>query len=114
MPKKRWSTRLAPGRDHSGTAGEIKSERAGEIKSVQLGDIVGIRSLAPKPPALPAAAWINPPKKEATPVPRDNQKPTFSDNPPMHLMVEHASLGATPVKPEAARGGGLKGQALRA
>ena len=53
-------------------------------------------------------------KKEATPVPRDNQKPTFSDNPPMHLMVEHASLGATPVKPEAARGGGLKGQALRA
>jgi len=43
MPKKRWSTRLAPGRDHSGTAGEIKSERAGEIKSVQLGDIVGIR-----------------------------------------------------------------------
>jgi hypothetical protein len=47
-------------------------------------------------------------------VPRDNQKPTFSDNPPMHLMVEHASLGATPVKPEAAGGGGLKGQALRA
>jgi hypothetical protein len=44
MPKKRWSTRLAPGRDHSGTAGEIKSERAGEIKSVHLGDIVGIRS----------------------------------------------------------------------
>jgi len=44
MPKKRWSTRLAPGRDHSGTAGEIKSERAGEIKSVQLGDIVGIRT----------------------------------------------------------------------
>jgi hypothetical protein len=43
MPKKRWSTRLAPGRDHSGTAGEIKSERAGEIKSVHLGDIVGIR-----------------------------------------------------------------------
>src|ERR1700720_2301920 len=62
----------------------------------------------------PQTAWINPPKKEATPVPRDNQKPMFSDNPPMHLMVEHASLGATPVKPEAARGGGLKGQALRA
>jgi hypothetical protein len=32
----------------------------------------------------------------------------------MHLMVEHASLDATPVKPEAAGGGGLKGQALRA
>jgi hypothetical protein len=45
---------------------------------------------------------------------RDNQKPTFSDNQPMHLMVEHASLGATPVKPKAAGGGGLKGQALRA
>jgi hypothetical protein len=45
---------------------------------------------------------------------RDNQKPTFSDNQPMYLMVEHASLGATPVKPKAAGGGGLKGQALRA
>ena len=45
---------------------------------------------------------------------RDNQKATCSDNQPMHLMVEHASLGATPVKPEAAGGGGLKGQALRA
>jgi hypothetical protein len=63
---------------------------------------------------MPAAAWINPPKKQAAPVPRDNQKPTFSHNPPMHLMVEHASLGATPVTPEAARGRGLKGQALRA
>jgi hypothetical protein len=31
----------------------------------------------------------------------------------MHLMVEHASLGAAPVKPKAAGGGGLKGQALR-
>jgi hypothetical protein len=31
---------------------------------------------------------------------RDNQKSTFSDNQPMHLMVEHASLGATPVKPK--------------
>jgi hypothetical protein len=45
---------------------------------------------------------------------RDNQKATLSDNQPMHLMVEHASLGATPVKPKAAGGGGLKGQALRA
>jgi hypothetical protein len=52
--------------------------------------------------------------RRARAVPRDNQKPTFSDNPPMHLTLEHASLGATPVKPEAARGGGLKGQALRA
>jgi hypothetical protein len=41
-------------------------------------------------------------------------KAAFSDNQPMHLMVEHASLGVTPVKPEAAGGGGLKGQALRA
>jgi hypothetical protein len=45
---------------------------------------------------------------------RDNQKATFSDNQPTHLMVEHASLGVTPVKPKAAGGGGLKGQALRA
>jgi len=30
---------------------------------------------------------------------RENQKATFSDNQPMHLMLEHASLGATPVKP---------------
>jgi transposase len=27
-------------------------------------------------------------------------KVTFSDNQPMHLMVEHASLGAAPVKPK--------------
>jgi hypothetical protein len=45
---------------------------------------------------------------------RDNQKATFSDNQPTHLMVENASLGAAPVKPKAAEGGGLKGQALRA
>jgi len=45
---------------------------------------------------------------------RDNQKAAFSDTQPTHLMVENASLGATPVKPKAAVGGGLKGQALRA
>jgi hypothetical protein len=43
-----------------------------------------------------------------------HQKVMFGDNQPMHLMVEHASLGATPVKPKAAEGSGLKGQALRA
>jgi transposase len=31
---------------------------------------------------------------------RDNQKSTFSDNQPMHLMVEHASPSAAPVKPK--------------
>jgi hypothetical protein len=39
---------------------------------------------------------------------RDNQKTTFSDNQLMHLMVGHASLGAAPVNPKAAAGGGLK------
>ena len=94
---------MAPAAVHEGTAAALTEQRA-----------ITLDAAFAAHPALPAAAWINPPKKEATLVPRDNQKPTFSDNPPMHLIVEHASLGATPVKPEAARGGGLKGQALRA
>ena len=105
---------MAPAAVHDGTAAALTEQRAITLVAAFAAHPMRFKGLAPKPPALPAAAWINPPKKEATPVPRDNQKPTFSDNPPMHLMVEHASLGATPVKPEAARGGGLKGQALRA
>ena len=104
----------APAAVHDGTAAALTEQRAITLDAAFAAHPIRFKGVAPKPPALPTAAWINPPKKEATPVPRDNQKPTFSDNPPMHLMVEHASLGATPVKPEAARGGGLKGQALRA
>src|SRR4029077_9360106 len=98
---------------HDGTAAALTEQRAITLDAAFAAHPIRFKGVAPKPPALPTAAWINPPKKEATP-PRDNQKPTFSDTPPMHLMVEQASLRATPVKPEAARGGGLKGQALRA
>ena len=104
---------MAPAAVHEGTAAALTEQRAITLDAAFAAHPIRFKGVAPKPPALPTAAWINPPKKEAT-LPRDNQKPTFSDNPPMHLMVEHASLGATPVKPEAARGGGLKGQALRA
>src|SRR6266404_6238506 len=105
---------MPPDTVHYGRSTALTAKRAVTLDIAFAAHPARFKGLAPKPPALPAAAWINPPKKEATPVPRDNHKPTFSDNPPMHLMVEHASLGATPVKPEAARGGGLKGQALRA
>ena len=89
---------------HDGTAAALTEQRTITLDAAFAAHPIRFKGLAPKPPALPAAAWINPPKKEATPVPGDNQKPTFSDNPPMHLMVNtlrSALRQSSPKPPEA-------------
>jgi hypothetical protein len=58
---------MAPAAVHNGTAAALTEQRAITLKAAFAANPIRFKRLAPKPPVLPTAAWINPPKKEATP-----------------------------------------------
>ena len=59
---------MAPAAVHDGTATTVSAQRAVTLDIAFAAHPIRFKGVAPKPPALPAAAWINPPKKEATPL----------------------------------------------
>ena len=52
---------------HHGEAAAIHLKRAETLNAAFIAHPERFRGIVPKPPALPTAAWINPPKKEITP-----------------------------------------------
>jgi Resolvase, N terminal domain len=73
-----------------------------------LGDVAGQhrRRDDTDPGDRPAAGALRHRGCAWSPTAARQSKAAVSDKQPMHLMVEHASLGAAPVKPKAAGGGG--------
>ena len=58
---------MAPAAVHDGTAAALTEQRAITLDAAFAAHPMRFKGVAPKPPALPTAAWINPPKKEPTP-----------------------------------------------
>ena len=58
---------MAPAAVHGGTAAAMRAQRALTLDAAFAAHPIRFKGIAPKPPALPTAAWINPPKKETTP-----------------------------------------------
>jgi len=58
---------MAPASVHEGTAAAMNVQRAITLDAAFAAHPIRFKGIAPKPPALPTAAWINPPKKETTP-----------------------------------------------
>jgi putative transposase len=58
---------MAPAAVHDGTAAAMSAQRAITLDIAFAAHPIRFKGIAPKPPALPTAAWINPPKKETTP-----------------------------------------------
>src|SRR5450631_4374303 len=58
---------MAPAAVHDGTAAALTEQRAITLKAAFAANPMRFKRLTPKPPVLPTAAWINPPKKQATP-----------------------------------------------
>jgi putative transposase len=57
---------MAPAAVHDGTAAAMTAQRAITLDAAFAAHPIRFKGIAPKPPALPTAAWINPPKKEST------------------------------------------------
>lgn len=55
---------MAPAAIHDGTAAALTAQRAVTLDAAYAAHPIRFKGRAPKPPALPTAAWINPPKKE--------------------------------------------------
>jgi putative transposase len=60
---------IAPAAVHDGTAAAMTAQRAITLDAAFAAHPIRFKGIAPKPPALPTAAWINPPKKESTSTP---------------------------------------------
>ena len=58
---------MAPAAVHDGTAAALTKNRAITLDAAFAAHPIRFKGVAPKPPALPAAAWINPPKKQPKP-----------------------------------------------
>jgi putative transposase len=58
---------MAPHAVHHGEAVALNLHRLETLSAAFTAHPERFRGIAPKPPALPTAAWINPPKKEITP-----------------------------------------------
>ena len=58
---------MAPAAIHDGSAAAITVQRAITLDAAFVAHPMRFKGVAPKPPALPTVAWINPPKKESTP-----------------------------------------------
>jgi putative transposase len=58
---------MTPAAVHEGTAAAMRAQRALTLDAAFAAHPLRFKGIAPKPPALPTAAWINPPKKETTP-----------------------------------------------
>jgi putative transposase len=59
---------MAPAAVHDGTATAMTAQRAITLDAAFAAHPIRFKGIAPKPPALPTAAWINPPKTEVTPL----------------------------------------------
>jgi putative transposase len=68
---------FAPLQPRNGTAAALTEQRAVTLDAEFAAHLIRFKGVAPKPPALPTAAWINPPQKEPTP---DQIKPACSLN----------------------------------
>jgi putative transposase len=55
---------MAPAAVHDGTAAALTKNRAITLDAAFAAHPIRFKGVTPKPPALPAAAWINPPKKQ--------------------------------------------------
>jgi putative transposase len=60
---------MAPATVHDGTAAALTEQRAITLDAAFASHPIRFKGVAPKPPALPTAAWINPPRKEPAPAP---------------------------------------------
>ena len=58
---------MTPETVHYGTAVALTQRRAVTLDAAFAANPNRFKGLAPKPPELPTAAWINPPKKDSTP-----------------------------------------------
>jgi transposase InsO family protein len=58
---------MAPASVHDGTAAAVNAQRSVTLNIAFAAHPIRFKGIAPKPPALPTAAWINPPKKETIP-----------------------------------------------
>jgi transposase InsO family protein len=59
---------MAPAAVHNGTAAAMTRKRAITLDAAFAGHPLRFKGVAPKPPALPIAAWINPPKDKSEPI----------------------------------------------
>ena len=57
---------MTPAAVHDGTAEAMRAQRALALDAAFAAHPIRFKGIAPKPPELPTAAWINPPKKETT------------------------------------------------
>ena len=60
---------MTPAAVHYGTALQLNAQRALTLDAAFAAHPIRFKGRAPKPPELPTAAWINPPKKETPPTP---------------------------------------------
>ncbi len=60
---------MTPAAVHDGTAVALTAQRTLTLDAAFAANPMRFKGRAPKPPALPSAAWINPPKKEPSPLP---------------------------------------------
>jgi hypothetical protein len=58
---------MAPSAVHDGIAVALTAQRAVTLDAAYAAHPVRFKGRSPKPPLLPTAAWINPPKKESSP-----------------------------------------------
>jgi putative transposase len=58
---------MPPAAIHDGSAAAITVQRAATLAAAFTAHPIRFKRIAPKPPELPTAAWINPPKKEIAP-----------------------------------------------
>ena len=58
---------MTPAAVHGGTAAAMRAQRALTLDAAFAAHPIRFKGIVPKPPALPTAAWINPPKKETAP-----------------------------------------------
>ena len=58
---------MTPEAVHYGQAATLTHRRAVTLAAAFAANPIRFKGLAPKPPELPTAAWINPPKKDPTP-----------------------------------------------
>jgi len=58
---------MTPEAVHYGTAAALTQRRSVTLDAAFAANRNRFKGIAPKPPELPTAAWINPPKKDSTP-----------------------------------------------
>ena len=60
---------MAPAAVHDGTAAAMTDKRASTLDAAFVANPIRFKGVSPKPPVLPTAAWINPPKNKPEPQP---------------------------------------------